>query len=354
VRVRSAVDAAGRLTIRVSDTGIGIAPEDLDHVFEEFGQLVTPLHERSKGSGLGLPLSRRLAQLLNGTLEAESEPGKGSTFTLSIPAQHPEAREMEALVERSRQRPAGRGSVLVVEDDRKTLFVYEKYLVMAGFHVLPARTIEDAQAILETTRPAAIVLDVMLEGETSWGFLARLKQSAETQDIPVLVVTVTNREQKARALGADEFWLKPLDQERLVKRLRALTRSNLSPRVLVIDDDERARYLVRKHLAGERFEVSEAATGMEGVALAQQLVPHVILLDFLLEEMTAFDVLDELKSDPRTRSIPVIVVTSQALDASQQRRLMEEAEAVISKQNLSRELALSRIRDALAKSGVSV
>lgn len=354
VRVRAGVDGEARLVIEVSDTGIGIAPEHIDRVFEEFGQVQSALQDRVKGTGLGLPLSRRLAQVLGGTLEVASAPGAGSTFTLAVPAQHPEAREMEAMVERSRKRPAGRGSVLVVEDDRKTLFIYEKYLVMAGFHVLPARTIEDAQEILATTQPAAIVLDVMLEGETSWAFLAQLKRSAATRDIPVLVVTVTNREQKARALGADEFWLKPLDQERLVKRLRALTRASLSPRVLVIDDDEKSRYIVRKHLAGERFEVSEAATGADGVTIARQLVPHVILLDFLLEEMTAFDVLDELKSDPRTRSIPVIVVTSHALDATQQRRLMEEAEAVISKQNLSRELALSRIRDALVKSGVSV
>jgi signal transduction histidine kinase/CheY-like chemotaxis protein len=354
VRVSARLQPGGLLAIAVSDTGIGIEPENLERVFEEFGQVATPLHDKVKGTGLGLPLARRLAHILGGTLEVQSTPGLGSTFTLLVPTQHPEAREMEAMVERSRKRAPGRGSVLVVEDDRKTLFVYEKYLVMAGFHVLPARTIEDAQAIIDTTRPAAIVLDVMLEGETSWSFLAQLKAAPETRDIPVLVVTVTNREQKARALGADEFWLKPLDQDRLVKRLRALTRSSLSPRVLVIDDDERARYIVRKHLAGERFEVSEAATGPEGVAIAQQLVPHVILLDFLLEEMTAFDVLDELKSDPRTRGIPVIVVTSQALDESQQRRLMEEAEAVISKQNLSRELALSRIRDALVKSGVAV
>jgi len=349
VRVSCAV-SAGVLEVRVADTGIGIAPEHLDRIFEEFGQVETAPPTRVKGTGLGLSLSRRLADLLGGDIQVASRPGHGSTFTLRLPAQHPEAREMKELVERIRHRAPGASSILVVEDYRKQMFVYEKYLVMAGFHVMPARTIDAARELLAETRPAAIVLDIMLEGEASWAFLGELKREPRTHDIPVLVVTVTNREQKARALGADEFWLKPIDQERLLKRLKTLTRTSRAPRVLVIDDDERSRYIVRRHLAGEAFDVSEAATGPEGVALARQLVPHVILLDFLLEDMTAFDVLDELKSDPRTRAIPVIVVTSHSFDEDQQRRLMSQTEAVISKQTLSRELAINRIRDALAKS----
>ncbi len=352
VRLTCRLQGPGVVDIDVIDTGIGIPPEYLDRIFEEFGQVEGPHQAKVKGTGLGLPLSRRLAELLGGTLAVTSEPGKGSTFTLTIPTQHSEAREMTEMVERSRRRPPGPTSILVVEDDRRTLFIYEKYLVMAGFHVIPARTVEEAREVIANAKPGAIVLDIMLEGEASWSFLAELKRSPETHDIPVLVVTVTNREQKARALGADEFWLKPVDQERLLKRLQAIARPGPMPKVLVIDDDERARYIIRRHLSGQPFRVFEAATGHEGVALAQAEVPQVILLDFLLKEITAFDVLDELKSDPRTRAIPVIVVTSHVLDVVQQRRLLEEAEAVISKQNLSRELAINRIRDALLKSGV--
>ena len=353
VRVSAERLQDGRVAIHVTDTGIGIAAGNHERIFEEFGQVESPVQARVKGTGLGLPLSKRLAEFLGGSLTVESEPGRGSTFTVAIPAQHVEAREMEEMVERSRRTPAGPASILVVEDDRKTLFIYEKYLVLAGFHVLPARTIEEAREIINTSRPAAIVLDIMLEGEASWNFLADLKRNPVTHDIPVLVVTVTNRERKARALGADEFWLKPIDQERLLKRLRTLTRAGPMPRILVIDDDDRARYIVRKHLVGLPFELIEASSGPEGIAAAQDRIPHVILLDFLLQDMTAFDVLDDLKSDPRTRAIPVIIVTSQALDAAQQKRLLEEADAVISKQNLSRELAINRIRDALLKAGVT-
>jgi CheY-like chemotaxis protein len=196
-------------------------------------------------------------------------------------------------------------------------------------------------------RPAAIVLDVMLEGDSSWSFLAELKNSPRTCDIPVLVVTITDREDKARALGADEFWLKPIDQDRLLRKLRELSERTPTTRVLVIDDDERARYIISRHLEGTPYKLFEASNGPDGVKLAREQHPNVILLDFLLGGSTAFDVIDDLKADPRTRGIPVVVVTSHVLDAIDQKRLLAEASSVISKQNLSRELAINRIRDAL-------
>lgn len=349
VRIR-ATREEDQLLLHVSDTGLGIAPTDHERVFEEFGQVESHLQKRVKGTGLGLALSRKLAELLDGTLSLQSELGKGSTFTLTLPLVHPEVRELVSL----EQRPIdpAKAPVLVVEDDRKTIFIYEKYLAMTGFQVVPARTIADARRLLQTHRPSAIVLDVMLEGETTWEFLGDLKRSPETSDIPVLVVTVTGKAQKARALGADEFWLKPVDQGRLLRKLRSVAKPGAAAKLLVVDDDERARYLIRRLLADTPFEMIEASTGPAGVELAQSLRPDVIFLDFLLQDMTAFDVLDELKANPRTRGIPVIVVTSHVLDASERSRLAAETEAILSKEHLSRELAINRIRDALRKAGV--
>jgi len=334
----------------VRDTGIGIAAEDLPRIFEEFGQVPNRLQTQVKGTGLGLALSRRLAELLGGSLTVASTPGEGSTFTLRVPLEHPEVRELSEI----RQRPLdpARSPILVVEDDRKTIFIYEKYLAMAGFQVVPARTVAEAERLLETFRPAAIVLDIMLDGENSWSFLTRLKRDPQTQDIPALVVTVTNKEQKARALGADEFWLKPVDQDLLLRKLRSLKVASPPTRVLVIDDDERARYLIGKLLDAGPFELIEASTGPDGVAAARRHRPHIILLDFLLEGITAFDVLDELKADPLTRTIPVIIVTAHTLESRDRERLSSQTDVILSKESLSRELAINRIRDALSKAGV--
>ncbi len=336
--------------VAVTDTGIGIAPEHFGLIFEEFGQVDSPTQSRVRGTGLGLALSRKLAELLGGTLTVTSEVGRGSTFTLSIPRAHPEVHEIRTL--ESRPLDPSKAPVLVVEDDRKTIFIYEKYLAMADFQVIPARHIDDARKILETVRPAAIVLDIMLEGEASWTFLGELKRNEATRDIPVLVVTVTNKEQKARALGADEFWLKPVDQDQLLRKLRAISRPTEAARVLVIDDDDKARYLIRKYLEKSPFELIESSNGPDGIRCARERRPHVILLDFLLQDMTAFDVLDDLKADPRTRGIPVVVITSHLLDAGERKRLAADTEAILSKDSLSRELAINRIRDALKKAGV--
>lgn len=348
--VVSAREQDGVVELTVRDTGIGISDRDYDTIFEEFGQIASALQSKVKGTGLGLPLSRRLAELLCGTLTVESEPGKGSTFTLRMPLCHPEVRELSTI--EARPLDPSKAPVLVVEDDRKTIFIYEKYLSMAGFQVVPARNIEDAQRMLETVRPAAIVLDIMLEGESSWNFLGGIKNNPRTKDIPVLVVTVTNKEQKARALGADEFWLKPVDQDRLLRKLRSITKPGMAAKVLVIDDDHKARYLMRKYLEHGPYVLLEAATGPDGVQTARREKPDVILLDFLLEDMTAFDVLDELKGEPSTRGIPVVVITSHMLAANERQRLAADTEAILSKESLSRELAINRIRDALQKAGV--
>ncbi|SEK94216.1 Signal transduction histidine kinase [Stigmatella aurantiaca] len=336
----------------VKDTGIGIPPEYQERIFEEFIQVETPLHKKVKGTGLGLPLARRLTEMLGGTLTVQSVLGKGSTFTVTLPRVHPEVKEMAGLSERSQHLDPARAPVLVLEDDRQTLFLYEKYLERSGFQVIAVRTVEEARRTVQRVRPAAMVLDVMLEGETSWSFLAEMKSREDTRDIPILVVTITDREQKARALGADEFWLKPVEPERLRRKLDELAHRGPVERILIIDDDEVHRYLLKQLLKDTHYVLMESSDGRDGVQLAREKAPHLIFLDFLLQDMTAFDVLDELKADPRTREIPVILHTSQELKENERSRLARETAAILAKHTLNREVAIARIRDALAKAGL--
>ena len=354
VRLSARENGDGTVSFVVRDTGIGIADRDRERVFEEFVQIDSALQSKVKGTGLGLSVSRRLARFLGGRLEVESAPGRGSTFTLTIPATHPEAVEIERLEASGRLLDPTRTPVLVVEDDARTLFLYEKYLQGSGFQVVPARSVDDARAVLDRMRPAAIVLDVMLDGESTWNFLSELKRSPATRDIPALVVTIVDREHKARALGADEFYVKPIDKEWLLQKLRVLASRGPMEKILVIDDDEVSRYLVRRILQGTTYEVLEAPDGPTGVRVAQHDRPHLILLDFVLPDMTAFEVLDQLKLDPETRNIPVIVHTAKYLDEKERARLSSDASDILFKQNLSREVAITRIREALAKSVVFV
>ena len=352
VRVTCERSPDGEAVFRVADTGIGIRPEHHDLVFEEFAQIESPAQGRHKGTGLGLAIARRLAGVLGGDLTFTSTYGKGTTFTLAIPAIHADATNIAHMLERSRVIDPARAPVLVVEDDAQTLYLYEKYLSGSGFQVIPARTVDDAREQLTRFRPAAIVLDIMLENETTWTFLNEIKSNDDTREIPALVVTITNREQKARALGADEFWLKPVDRSQLLGKLRQLARSGPVSKVLVVDDDEVSRYVLRHHLADTRYDVIEAESGGEGLARARSELPELIVLDFVLPDMTAFDVIDELKCDPRTRAVPIVLYTGKKLDDVERARLEQETNGILSKQGLSRELAITRIRDALTKAGV--
>jgi len=350
VRVTAIAGPNDSVSFRVTDSGCGIAHADQDRIFEEFAQ-IDRQGVRVRGTGLGLAVSRRLASILGGSIAVSSELGRGSTFTLSIPRVHAEAVQMQALVARSRVLDPRRAPVLVVEDDRQTMFLYEKYLTQSGFQVIPARTTDEARAEIRRARPAAIVLDVMLETESTWSFLREVKEDAETRDIPVMVVTVVDSSHKARALGADEFWLKPIDPDRMRRKLSELARRG-PVSVLVVDDDETSRYLVRKLLADTPYVLHEAANAQDGVRVASEKLPQVILLDFVLGEASAFDVIDELKANPDTRNIPIIIQTAKTLDSVERARLARDASAILSKQSLSRELAITRIREALENAGL--
>jgi signal transduction histidine kinase/CheY-like chemotaxis protein len=351
VRVSGRMHKSGQAVVfAVADTGIGIPEADQQRIFQEFTQLDTPLQVKHKGSGLGLPLSRRLAELLGGTVWVRSEPGRGATFSTAIPIRYDGPTEIYTLPPLPAREDPNRFPVLVVEDNAVTVFEYQKLLKGSGFQPIPAPTLQEARAVLRRLRPVAIMLDVVLpEGET-WEFLQEIKHTPQFADIPVLVASMVEEEERGLALGAAAYAVKPVKREWLLDQLRSHLVPLQQPLVLVVDDDDVARYIVRDLLADSKYRVLEAGDAQSGLALARQHTPDVILIDLVMDDVDGFELVELLKADPELSPIPVLAVTSKLLSHDEVSVLSPHVRGILSKTALERERLVAEIAEAIATS----
>jgi len=331
VRVSATLSQDGRsVCFAVADTGIGISAEYQETIFEEFTQIPSPLQARVKGTGLGLPLCRRLARLLGGEVSVTSEVGVGSVFVANLPLHYqelgvPSALPVELPIE------TGLMPVIIIDDEVEVRHVTSRYLRDSRYQPFVARNLREARELMQRIRPQAIVLDIMLKGEDSWRWLSDLKSSPATASIPVIVVTTVEDERKARALGADAYYIKPISAGQLLSELDKLT----ARRVLVIDDDPAARYLLQKLLEDSNVCVIEARDGRSGLAAARRSKPALIFLDLNLPDLGGEDVLEALRADMDLQEVPVAIVTSALVSHAQRERLGRRAQSVVQKSELN-------------------
>jgi len=339
--------------ISVSDTGIGIAPDDFVRVFEEFRQ-VGQATAKADGTGLGLPLAKRFVELHGGRMWLRSEPGKGSTFSFSVPlrqARHVES-ETAPLETGPEAAPTVMGTVLplvlVVEDDQPAAKLLSLYLREAGFSVAVADDGEEGLAMARQLQPAAVALDLMLPKLDGWEFLVQAKADPRLAAIPVIVVSMVDEMGKGLALGASEYLVKPVSRDALLgalhRALPAASRNGSSPRILAIDDDPMAIELLSAVLQPEGFVVLTATGGEAGAIIAQQERPDLIVLDLLMPEVDGFTVLERLRADPSTASIPIIVLTSKAMSADDRARLSGRVSHLASKTEFNRDQFVGLVR----------
>ncbi len=346
------------LQFAVSDTGIGIAPEKIDAVFEEFTQADGSTTRDYGGTGLGLTISRRFCQLLGGDLTLESELAKGSTFTMRIPAELPGSATKPSTAETDRAvsragleelrkiRPDS--TILVIDDDPEACEIIQRYLVKDGFRVVTATSGQKGLQIAHEIHPAAITLDVMMPEMDGWAVLRALKADPRLRNIPVIMLSMIEDRTRGYSLGAVDYLTKPVDREQLHKVLSRYYRTGESCNVLLVEDDFETREVMARTLEKGGWSVSEAGDGQEALGVLDATKPRLILLDLMMPVMDGFDFLAAMRARPDCHDIPVIVVTAKDLTEEDRNRLAGSVEEVLEKKAYTREDLLERVRHAVA------
>jgi PAS domain S-box-containing protein len=321
----------------VSDTGIGMTDEQIDRIFEAFAQAEASTTSKFGGTGLGLAISREFCRMMGGDIEVASTPGEGSMFTVRLPREVVATKESAADEPSSVKEPLPNvgsmpdgAKVLVIDDDPAVRDLIERTLRKEGLQVLHAENGERGLELARKERPAAITLDVLMPGMDGWAVLAALKADDEISSIPVVMLTIIDDRNLGFSLGASEFLSKPIDRSRLVEVLRRHLDEGPAT-VLIVEDDQSTRRLIRRTLEGEEVEVLEAENGRAALEVLEGATPGLILLDLMMPEMDGFEFLDALRGLDGVSDVPVVVITAKELTVEDRRRLNGGVEHVVQK-----------------------
>jgi len=311
------------LEVSVRDEGIGIAPEDQRRIFEPFQQVDSTAGRRFGGTGLGLALVQTFTEMHGGVVTVDSALGRGSDFRVLLPIRSAQIRGDAGLVPQP---------VLVVEDDRAVFEHLSPLLEEAGFAPVLAKSGDAALALARSLGPAAVILDLVLPGLVDgWEVLKSLKAEPETAGIPIVIYSRQENRELGLALGADDYFLKPMDPQRLVARVGALAARAMRRRpgraeVLLVDDDRSIHQLLEDGLGHSGYELVHAYSIDEGRDKARARRPALVVIDLLMDHAGGLRLALELRTGAETAAIPIVLVAGH--DPSEEERAMLRSKAL--------------------------
>jgi signal transduction histidine kinase/CheY-like chemotaxis protein len=346
------------LQIGVSDSGIGIEADDMARLFQPFVQIDSSLSRRFEGTGLGLALVRKLAELHGGAVQVASLPGCGSRFTVWLPYRDtPGESGRQAILVRPDAIPVETEAprVLVVEDNNQAADLIRMQLEANGCEVMRAASAQIALSMLnEPPWPDLISLDILLPDMDGWELLARIKQNPQFAQIPIVIMSIVADCSKGLSLGAAEVLQKPVLKDDLDAALERLglgrTDEAGEPRtILVVDDDPHAVELVTAYLRTFPFKVLGASGGAEGISMAQTHLPSLIILDLMMPEVSGFEVVEALAARPETAKIPILILTAKLLTAEDRRMLNGRVIQIMEKSDFNQRRFMTEVWRALGR-----
>ena len=356
ITIESATEGES-VRISVTDTGVGIRPEDQEAVFQEFRQVGETTRGVQEGTGLGLAITKKLVERQGGKIWLESEPGKGSRFSFTLPAGRAKASARITVVPAasdSAGRPRLNPLVLIVDDQASARELIASHLESEHYATDMASSNKEAIEKARRIRPDAITLDILMPDGSGLQTLFELRSIPELAKIPVIIVSVVDEKQVGMALGAVEYLVKPVRREAL---LSAIARHVKSPKddgkcVLVVDDDAETRTLVSETLGSAGYKVSVAPSGREALQLLSEGPVSAILLDLLMPELDGFEVLRRIRENPVWKNVPVFILSAKDLTQEEVQLLNRDARACFRKNNHWKDDLLAQLRSALENEAV--
>lgn len=343
---KQVVEGCDFAVFKVRDSGIGMTPEQLKKLFQNFQQADASTTRKYGGTGLGLAITKRICEMMGGDITVTSEHGTGSTFTVRIPLIHQApAAEAAPEVPIAVENQGTAGTVLVIDDDASARDLLQRYLTKEGFKVETAAGGEEGLKRARELQPAFITLDVMMPKMDGWDVLSALKAEKDLCDIPVVMLTMVEGKNLGIALGATDFMTKPIDRDRLISlaaRYRNGAAGNHS--ILVVEDDAPNRTLISRILSGAGWTVTEAENGKVALDVMPECRPALIVLDLMMPVMDGFSFLEELRKRDDLSNTPVLIVTAKELSADERNWLNGEVRQILQKGSYGREQLLEQVR----------
>ena len=336
----------------IKDSGIGMSREQCAAVFQPFRQADESTTRKYGGTGLGLAISQHFSKMLGGDISLSSEPGVGTSFTIELPAvgtprnvtaSNEHAHSAASHNVEPSECKSNTKTVLVVDDDVSARDIVSRHLAREGYCIKTACNGEKAMQLLETLRPDAITLDILMPKMDGWSVLGRLKKDPELRNIPVIMLSITDDQRLGYTLGASDFLTKPINHRELLSSIDKLVNTSRTSSVLLVDDDPAARRLMRNMLIRNGLQINEAANGRIALDCLQNIDPDIIILDLMMPEMDGFEFLNEVKTHPVYAAIPVIVVTAKLLDKEDEQRLTGTVSSIVHKNDQDIEHLLAEL-----------
>lgn len=337
------------IIFQVRDTGIGITQEQMGRLFQAFTQADSSTSRQYGGTGLGLAITRQFSQMMGGDVTVESEYGKGSTFTILLPALVEKKEKIPEDKVQVKAPAEGEPVILVIDDDATSREIILRHLSKDGYPAQVATGGEEGLLMARELKPSLILLDVMMPEMDGWAVLSILKADQELRDIPVIMHTILNQQEMAFSLGVSDYLSKPLDRERLASIVNKYLTGKEQSSILVVDDDPAARAFMCQSLTRHGLTALEAENGLKALELLGNRKVDMIFLDLMMPEMDGFELLEELKKNENLCMIPVVVVTAMDLGPEERERLNASTAKVFQKGSFSRDELMAAVGHVLLK-----